>query len=278
MNIKTTSLCVVRAVRRGILLAVLALGMAGAAQAQVIYQQVFGNSTGSYQIPSAVGADWNEWLFGAASSSYAPSVAWTGVGVTNGAGLSSTDVNIGAALPAVTQSVTNGALVSTGANMSMLGYTTALTIDPTAYSQLQFSWLQKSANFAADYTRVIVCVGSKWYMSSTNFMTSSSAVGSETFTYTPTASSWYLLANGATFSKSLIPDNTNVESLVTTPGSDLSGNITGFGLILNSKASNYLYIDSFAVTAVPEPASASLLVLGSITLLGMRLRRTRLTL
>lgn len=278
MNIKTTSQRVVRAVRRGILLAVLFLSMAGAAQAQVVYQQVFGNSTGSYQLPSAVGADWSEWLCGASSSSYAPSSAWSGVGVTNAAGLSSTDVNIGAALPAVTQSVTNGALVSTGVNMTMLGYTTTLTIDPTAYSQLQFSWLQKSANFAADYTRVIVCVGSKWYMSTTNFMTSSSAVGSETFTYTPTASSWYLLANGATFSKSLIPDNTNIESLVTTPSSDLSGNITGFGLLMNTKASNYLYVDSFAVTAVPEPASAGLLVLGSVTLLGMRLRRTRQTL
>ncbi len=276
MNIETTFLCVVRAARRFLFAATLALSLAPVARAEVIYQQVFGNSTGSWKSTMQLATDWNEWL---TYEGYAPG-GYYGVGVTSAAGLSSTDTNIGAALTGTASSTTNGMLVASntgGATCTMMAYTTALTLDPTAYSQLQFSWLQRSANFAADYTRVVVCVGSKWYMSSTNLMTSSASAETLSYTFDATASSWYQLTSGSTINTSTIPYHTNIESLVTSPATDLSGNITGFGVLLACKSTSFLGVDSFAVNAVPEPASACLLVLGSLALLGGQRRRARQT-
>jgi hypothetical protein len=219
--------------------------MVAVARPDVIYRQIFANQTGEWKSTAQLGTDWKEWLvYGA----YAPS-GFVNVGITPREGLSSNDSNIGAALPAGGANVTEGALVTyNGSNAILLAYTTALTIKPADYSKITFSWLQKTANPEGAYTRLVVCVGGKWYMSSQN-MTSSAKGEMETKTcvFSSAASNWYLLVNAEVINATNLRFHTEIAELTKSPDTDLNGPITGFGIILVTGSPSSMLVDSFSV-------------------------------
>lgn len=241
-----------------------ALGLiASSVQADVIYQQVFGNNTGStWQTPTAAGTDWSLWL---TVDNYAPA-AFNSLGVSPLASLTTTDNNIGTATPTSAPSLTNGYI--SVANGTASYYTKSLSLDPTA-SQLQFSWYQKdSGNAGVDYNRLLVQVGGIWYVSATKFFSSgTTSVLTESLTYDPTAANWLRLSTGTN------PWASNYLTLSTAAPADLSGNITGFGLVMYSSNASWMIADTFAVTTVPEPNSLALIASCAMGFALLRLRK-----
>lgn len=257
---KSTPFIRPRAWCRGLaILSVLAFASVSA-QAQVIYQQVFGNSSGSYVTLASQGIDWKSYF---TTWNWNPGAGWVGLGLNPGTGLTTTSANIGAALPTTPTSLTNGMYTtSSGGSNQISLYTDALTLDPTSYSGLQFSWYQQALT---DYTRVLVRVAGTWYLSADKFY--APTLTQQTFTYTTDAASWLVLGTGTN------PYNANVQTLTTTASSNLSGSITAFGLYMDTASANWNSVDTFAVTAIPEPTTTLLLGVCATGWIGLALRR-----
>ncbi len=230
------------------------------AQAQVIYQQVFGNSSGSYVTLASQGIDWKSYF---TTWNWNPGAGWGGLGLNPGAGLTTSSLNIGAALPVTPTSLTNGMYTTSAGGSNQISlYTDTLTLDPTSYGGLQFSWYQLSPT---DYTRVLVRVAGTWYLSVEKFYAPTTT--QETFTYTTDAANWLVLGTSSN------PYNASVQTLTTLASSDLSGSITAFGLYMDTTSASWNSVDTFAVTAVPEPGTTLLLSVCATGWLGLALRR-----
>ncbi len=123
--------------------------------------------------------------------------------------------------------------------------------------------------------RVAIKLGGVWYASSTTLTDGAPEIPA---VYTPLS---YNPASFATASNWLAIQNTTVGnsgtlSLGAAPGSDLSGNVTAFGLYLVAgsaqEAGDHIRFDNFEINAVPEPSTA---LLGLFASLGFISRRRR---
>lgn len=201
----------------------------------VVYQQVFGNSSGSYVTLASQGIDWKSYF---TAWNWNPGAGWTGVGLNPGTGLTTTSGNIGAGLPAPARSLTNGMYTTSGGEKNQISlYTDTVTLDPGSHRALQFSWYQQAAT---DYTRVLIRVAGTWYLSVEKFYAPTAC--QKTFTYTTDAANWLVLGTRVD------PYNPNVQTLTTTASSNLSGPITAFGLYLDTASSSWNSVDTFTVT------------------------------
>ncbi len=84
--------------------------------------------------------------------------------------------------------------------------------------------------------------------------------------------SWVFDGDAAWASLTTVAEET-VPMVGSAIGTTLSGTVTGFGLLHDrrtNRSSNTLNVDSFTVTAVPEPATMSLLALGGVAMLKRR--------
>ncbi|PAW79760.1 MAG: hypothetical protein B9S32_00085 [Verrucomicrobia bacterium Tous-C9LFEB] len=236
------------------------------ANAQVLYQQVFGNSSGGYASLSGQGIDWKSYF---TTWNWALGVGWAGVGLAGSASLTTTDDNFGVALPANATSLTMGKFTTSGGAQNQMSlYTTSLTLDPASYGGLQFSWYQQGLT---DYTRVLIRVGTVWYLSVQQFV--SPTLSQQTFTYTADNDSWLVLGTGTGSNGGTDPYNANVRTLSTVAAADLTGPINAFGLYMDTASANYLSVDTFAVTAIPEPSAALSLGVGLVGWIALTLRR-----
>ena len=118
---------------------------------------------------------------------------------------------------------------------------------------------------------VAVEIGSNWYVSGTSYTQDDSKNWTQqVFNWTTAASSWNDL-NFIPGNETATPGGTL--SIGSPLGSDLpSGDVTAFGLVLNGNEDNTVRVDTFEVTAIPEPATMSLLAIGG---LGVLLKRKR---
>lgn len=167
-----------------------------------------------------------------------------------------------------------------------LAITTEYSVNIADYQpgSLQFSLYLGNASTASTQ-RVVVRIGSDWYASNTtlsmttagitlaNFSTQAQL---KTLTFDPTASSWstinfngnYVVGGSATNSTA------GTMSLGASPGSDLTGTITAFGLYSVVSGGNSRF-DTFTISgiAVPEPAWAQVFLVGGLGLLVFKFHR-----
>lgn len=213
----------------------------------VIYRQVFGNASGSWKSPKALGIDWSSWLTIDNYEGY-----WVGMGVSPNASLSGTSENVGNAKPSPAGNLTNGCYSVNIGCASV--YTDSMTLDPTFYSMLQFSWLQSNGLWkkdpeAADATsvRLLIRQGGVWYVSKQSFCFADKDAHPVQITYSPEASEWLILSSGAR------PSNANYATLSASPASNLTGTITEFGVVAYTPKKYWTSIDDFSVSATKAP-------------------------
>lgn len=231
-------------------------------QAQVLYRQTFGTTSNNVSVGSV---GWTV-ATGATATNYT-----TGFDTANGLGgwLNNSNgnpqnlpnVNTGSAT--VSQS-TGLAVVSLANASNRLGiiYTSQFSLNPADYSAgLQFSWNQGNNSTTINY-RVAIQVNGAWYASTQTFAnaTSVSSVGNfasqsvaMTFNFNTLAATWRNL--DFTLGSTLALGSTLTSNLS-------AGNITGFGLYMDSASGGTSRFDTFTITAVPEPTTVGLALLG----------------
>lgn len=212
-------------------------------------------------------ADWGT-TNGGSSVSTVANVGWTGVtvpplgsgpylGVFNATPTPS-DAASGAPLPANTvyftgltpNQTTPGMFYTTDSSgVGAAGDMAFADIDPTQYTNLTLS-VEVRGNGATDTNYFAIRVGpTQWYVS-TNQLTGSGGLGYPVFTnatlqYTNIASAWRLLTI-----------NANDVTIGSTPGANLSGLITGIGIVElptgNGFNYNLLAVSAFAPTVNPD--------------------------
>jgi hypothetical protein len=138
-------------------------------------------------------------------------------------------------------------------------------IDPTLYPGVTFEWHQQATFSGSDVdARLAIEVGNQWYTSNQVFSNGSQwETQLKELEYDPAQGNWLTLDR-----------STDSPSVGTSPGSALSGNITGLGFFTVEQADGDLKggmaFDNVAVTAVPSPSSAAALLLGSVVLFKRR--------
>lgn len=146
------------------------------------------------------------------------------------------------------------------------------TIDITDLTSI--AW-DSSADNADHAFRVAIQIGGAWYASSTALndgVEDSGTTGFVPLSYSPasfaTAANWLSIQNTTV-------GNAGTLSLGAAPASDLSGDVTAFGLYLvagidNEANGDHVRWDNFEINAVPEPSVAAL---GLIAMAGLLRRR-----
>ena len=103
-------------------------------------------------------------------------------------------------------------------------YTREYTVNPTSYQNIIFGYdLRRNSYYSTTpNTSIAIEVGGNWYVSKTVFTETNTTFQSKSIAYDPSKNNW---------------DTLNITTLArgTTASSDLSGNITGFGLYSNSQ-------------------------------------------
>lgn len=252
---------------------VFSLLIVSAAQAQVLYRQTFG-ATGNNVSVDTVG-----WTVATGTSGTDYTTTFTtspGVGgwIASSTGNPTNLPNVNTGAPSANESA-GIAIVSLSANDIRNGiiYTNQFSLNPAAYTEgLTFSWTQGNNNVNALY-QVALQINGSWYASTQTFKnttTVSSAsdfatqAESMSFNFNTQAASWmnlnFTLGSALTLGSILSADLP-------------SGSITGFGLYMTSPNSVTARFDTFTITAVPEPATATLILLGTATSLLIRRRR-----
>lgn len=230
-------------------------------QAQVLYRQTFGTTTNNVSV-GTVG--WTV-ATGEGATNYTTGFS-TGNGLggwlnnSNGNPQNLPNINTGSTS---TSETTGLAVVSLTNSSNHLGiiYTSPFSLNPADYSAgLQFSWNQGNSSTTINY-RVAIQVNGAWYASTQTFA-NATAVGSVanfasqsvamTFDFNTLAATWRNL--DFTLSQKL--------ALGSTLTSNLSeGNITGFGLYMDTPSGGTSRFDTFTITAVPEPTTVGLALL-----------------
>jgi hypothetical protein len=152
----------------------------------------------------------------------------------------------------------------------MLTFTSEYPFNPAGYlNDLAFSWYEGNADVTATM-RLAIQQGGNWYAHTSALSTPSITLGGfaanavlQTVPYTSAAADWLVLNFDGNYTGDSNGTNGTVLSLGGTPGADLSGMITAFGLYVAGPGTRRF--DTFAIdgTPVPEPASA-VLILGAV--------------
>jgi hypothetical protein len=230
------------------------------ARGDVIYRETFGR-------PAAPTVNLNPTNWGWAY------FGLSGARVTSSNGVNGTDigrptdvtnVNAGANNDGTLAAYTNGFAYSDQTTLSTY-LTTEYPITIASYNSgsINFSWYQGDAATVSK-VQLMVRVGGNWYVSAQAFTNSTAVVlttfqsASElkTLTYNPAATNWFLLNfDGSYDSATLTTVNSTKGTLAvgSAAASDLSGDITGFGLYLDRNGgSGNTRFDSFTVQATPS--------------------------
>jgi|ERR1039458_51683 hypothetical protein len=255
-------------------------------RADVIYREVFGNlaaPTGTNSSFNIANMGWYGYWGGTAASQ--ESATYNQFGVSAAAGDPSNLDNVNAGGPALSTTYglgfTSGGTLTPGANSRILVGTSQYTVDPAATNIQTISFYAGSGNSGGSIPgfRIAVEIGGNWYATAQVFA-NTTAVGSigsfptgaqqQIFNWTTAASAWDTLT--------FVPGTSLV--LGSAVGSDLpSAPITAFGLysdpVTNAAAASTRRWDTFEIdgTAVPEPSSVALVLIGFGGLLGLRRSR-----
>jgi hypothetical protein len=174
----------------------------------------------------------------------------------------------------------NNSTIASALTPSGLSYTTENPAIPTATSGLTISWAHRLENQFDDAfgegsgtgtgvdVRPAVQIAGVWYASATPVSTGNveGAFVTNSLVFNGAAANWVLVSD---------VDATAGVTLGAAPGSALSGNITGVGLVSTFHQYQTVNFDFVEVTSVPEPMSAGLLGCGLIGLAACRRRRAR---
>jgi len=133
-------------------------------------------------------------------------------------------------------------------NCGNIIYTREYTVNTSAYSNIEFKFDLRRHSYYSTTPEVSIAVevGGAWYVSKTVFVETNTTFQNKTLTYNPSKDNWDTL-NIATLSRG------------TTAASNLSGNITGFGLYSNSRnlgSDCTAEYDNFTITGSPTNKSA----------------------
>jgi len=243
-------------------------------QAQVLYREVFGNSTNvtsANNLLSTVG--WSGAWGPTATDSSSPSPNNFGISSSVGSPINLDNVNAGG--PAA--SMQNGFIFTSGTGASLnnwIAYGTG-SVDPNQIQDISF-YAGSAANGANGIpgARVAVQVDGNWYVSA-QVLANTVAVSSganfsanaqqEVFNWTTAPSAWYSL--------SFTPGTTlALGSLLTSP-LPTDNNLTAFGLYSDQEPGGgnaTRRFDTFQIDAVPEPGSVLLALLGAGLLIKLR--------
>ncbi len=256
-------------------LVLLAATLLPAGAQTVLYRETFGSNApnpGSTNVTLSgnayIATDWK--LYGGATATdYTTTDTAAGDIISNG-GPGAPDTGLANVNTGHTETSQAYGFVFLNLSAGGTGYTRAL-LDVTGqslaianYSALTFSWYAAN-NSATDAQRVAIQVGGIWYVSASTFTTPASTTGItsptlESLTFNAAATNWNVLnfTAGTTL------------SMGSTAGSALSGTITGFGVYIDG-GTDRNRIDAFTVTgtAVPEPGTVALALMGLALLLGM---------
>lgn len=231
----------------------------GIARSDVIYRETFGR-------PASPTANLNPtnwgWAYFGLNGARVTTV--TGVNGTDvGRPTNVTNVNAGANNDGTLAAYPNGFAYSDQGTLSTY-LTTEYAINVASFNpdSISFSWYQGDA-LTASKAQLMVRVGGNWYVSAQVF-TNSTAVALVTFqsaselktlTYDSVAANWLTLNfDGDYNSSTLTTVNSTKGNLAVggTPVSNLSGDITGFGLYFDRNGgSGNTRFDSFTVQATP---------------------------
>jgi hypothetical protein len=165
-------------------------------------------------------------------------------------------------------------------------WTPEFSFNPADYNNLTFSWYEGNSGTASQF-QLAILIGGQWYASAATFantVTSPSITNFNanaqlmTVNYSPAAANWLSLAFDGTYDVSThLGTNSSVPLTVgAAPGGDLSGTITGFGLLVMTGPAETRRFDTFQIdgdSVVPEPSSATLAFLSVAGLAGVIRRR-----
>jgi hypothetical protein len=172
----------------------------------------------------------------------------------------------------------NNSSIASALTPSGLSYTTENPAISTAAPGLTISWASRLENQFDDSfgegsgtgtgvdARPAVLIGGQWYASATPISTGNveGAFVTNSLAFDGAAANWVLVND---------VDGANGVTLGAAPGGNLSGNITGVGLVSTFYQFQTVNYDFLEVTSVPEPMSAGLLACAVIGLAARRRRR-----
>ena len=152
-----------------------------------------------------------------------------------------------------------------------LGLATVTPSESVAIGDLQsVSWVA-NYNKIESSTRVVVKIGTEWYATDQDFSMWQDSNYDQwdekaetlSFTWTNAKSAWRSLT---------FDPGTELALATETIDSDLSGNVTSFGLLIHR--TDHVRIDNFTITAVPEPTTCGLVATVGLCLAVVGWRRT----
>jgi hypothetical protein len=264
--------------RKTLLLAA-SLLITGAAHAQtVLYRETFGATTDQTTLSTA---GWQSFIGSASLNATTPQNFNSSMSNQIGRPTDLGNINAGASLSSV-----NGLAYGSSVNgaENYLFFTDEFALNRSAFTINSFSWFAGS-RYGGDSHRLAVRIGTNWFAANTalipvaigaasNFATQSQQM---TFNFNTGASNWRTL--------NFAPGQPMTLGSVLT--NDLpTGNISAFGLyaVLGDQPGatdevtrfDTFTVNATAVTVVPEPGTAALLLLPAVAMLvGTRLRRRR---
>jgi len=177
----------------------------------------------------------------------------------------------------------NNSTIASGLTPSGLSYTTENPPISTAAPSLTISWAQRLENQFDDSfgegtgtgtgvdVRPAVQIGGQWYAAATSVSTGNAdntttggTFATQSMAFNGAAANWVTVGG---------VDGTGGVTLGAAPGSALSGNITGVGLVSTFHQYQTVNFDFVEVTGVPEPTSMALAA-GAVLVMAASRRRT----
>lgn len=246
-------------------------GFSATAKAQIVYREIFPNTTGSDQTFLTNANGWGlRTTAGAGVSSSAGDVR----GI-NGNPIGLPNVNAGT----VSSADQGFVRIFNGIASGVYAYTTEYG-SISAANITNVSWYQGNQN-TSDTLQVLLSIGGTTYISQTGFTNTTGLASSGDFPTSSAVELKTLTISGATwFTLTAEPNTIGTSTTINAVGATLptSGLITGFGLYASSFAnsasgpSGQVRFDNFAIQAIPEPTTLALLA-GSLSALAIFRRR-----
>ena len=215
----------------------IAVNYVAQAQTAVLYQQDFGTVNGGTTLPTV---GWSQILLtGGYSGIYNQAGAIDG---TTAQSLPTHAAYFGGSSGSGIFYTTNGAGSGTGGDSAFT------SIDPTLYTNLNLSiesqWSFNGGNLKCWFA---VQVGGAWYVATNSLITtiqhgSGPIFYKSSITYNPAATNWNTLTN------------TTIVGIGPQAGANLSGNITGIGIVAKLSGSGSWNYNNYLITSISNPA------------------------